>query len=343
VQPYLATARAFRRVLVAILIILWGAGLAAAVVEYANTYVSSATVWVVRAAPALSLTDPDDPNIALLQTAAAQQAEVLKQLLQTRSFLEDVVGRTSLRSAFEGARDPDEFIDDVRKRFRVETLGTSLIRLSFEGRDPATPAEMLNAAFVVRSERLEQARQSSSAALSLLYQRQIEFAEGQALDARKALEDFQRTHPPPLSEADDHVQAQLRLSVDFAANRLSDLKAKADRAQLAPALLEVSGLEFQIVDAPRVKAKPSGGERRALTVAGVAIAAGLALAVLLVAVGTLLRARGPRRVAAHSERPWTDQPRGTAARAPSPEPGAVSAAALADGPGRAKAASSTGR
>ena len=325
-QRYLATARAFRGVLAAILIIVWGAGFAAALKEYASTYESQATIWVVRASPALSVTDPDDPNIALLQTAAAQQAEVLKQFVQTRSFLEEVVRRTSLKSAFESSADKDEFIDDIRKRFRVETLGTSLIRVSFAAHDPATPPEVVKAALVVRGERLEQSRLASSAALSLLYQRQIEFAEGQALDARKALEDFQRSNPPPLGEADQHLQAQLRLNSDFAASRLNDLKGKADRAQLAPALLEVSGMEFQIVDEPRVEANPSGGERRAMTIAGVATLAGAALASLLVVVATLLRARGPRRV--------------SVARAPSPE---LAGAVPADGHRRAEAASSTGR
>jgi hypothetical protein len=345
VQRYLATARAFRLVLAAILIIVWGAGLAAAVNEYASTYESEATIWAVRASPALSVTDPDDPNIALLQTAAAQQAEVLKQFLQTRSFLEEVVGRTSLKSAFEHAADQGEFIDDIRKRFRVETLGTSLIRVSFAGRDPATPPELVKAALVVRGERLEQSRLASSAALGVLYQRQIEFAEGQVLDARTALEDFQRSHPPPLAEADQHLQAQLRLNVDFAQQRLSDLRAKADRAQLAPALLEVSGLEFQIIDEPRVETSPSGGERRAMTIAGVAIVGGVALAVLLVVVATLLRGRGPRRVAAGTEGRGSEPlPGVTVPRAPSPEPvGAVPAAALADGHRRAEATSSTGR
>jgi len=202
--------------------------------------------------------------------------------------------------------------------------------VSYAAHDPATPVELVKAALVVRGERLEQSRLASSAALSLLYQRQIEFAEGQSLDARKALEDFQRSHAPPLGEADQHVLAQLRLNVDFALFRLSDLRGKADRAQLAPALLEVSGMEFQIVDEPRVSANPSGGERRAMTIAGVSIMAGAALAVLLVVVATLIRARGPLRVAA--------------AGAPSPEPaGAVPAAALTDGHRRAEAASSTGR
>jgi uncharacterized protein involved in exopolysaccharide biosynthesis len=292
VRPYLATARAFRWVIAAMLLIVWGAGIAAATTEYSSTYQSDATIWAVRAAPALSVTDPDDPNIALIQTAAAQQAEVLKQLLQTRSFLIDVVGRTSLKTKFAASTDQDRFIDDLRKGFRVETLGTSLIRVSFAGHDPTTAPELLRAALVVRAERIDQARQLSSSALSLFYQRQLEFAQQQALDAQKALDDFNQSHREPLSDPDEHVRGQLRLNLDFALVGLSDLRGRQERALLAPALLEVSGVEFQIVDEPRASTKPSGGERTAVMIATVALAAGVGLAGLLVLVGTLLGLRG---------------------------------------------------
>jgi hypothetical protein len=284
------------------LVVVWGAGLAAAFAEYTSTYQSEATIWAVRAAPALSVTDPDDPNIAVIQTAAAQQAEVLKQLLLTHSFLVEVVGRTPLKAAFESAADPDKYIDDVRKHFRVETLGTSLIRVSFAARDPKIPPEMVNAALVVRAERIDRARQLSSAALGLLFQRELEFAEQQALDAQKALDEFNQTHREPLSEPDQHVRGQLRLNLDFALVRLSDLRGRMDRSYLAPALLEVSGVEFQIVDEPRIATTPSGGERAAVTIAAVALAAGTALVALLVLIATLLGVRGARARAAATER-----------------------------------------
>src|SRR5438552_12331575 len=305
VQPYLATARAFRWVLATILIIIWGAGVVAGGVEDEMTYQSEATIWAVRAAPALSVTDPNDPNIATIHTAAAQQADVLKQLLQTRSFLADVVARTSLKEAFDRATNQDRYLDDIRKRFHVETLGTSLIRVSFAAHDPKTPSELVNAALAVRAERLQQSREQSSAALRLLYQRQIEFAQQQAVDAQKAVDDSNKSHPAPLAEADQHVLAQLRLDLDFALVRLSDLKANAERASLAPALLEVSGVEFQIVDQPRVETNPSGGERSAITIGTVALAAGAALGTLLVLVATLLGVRGSRAASAEAE-PLTD-------------------------------------
>ena len=293
-QPYLATARAFRFVIAAVLVIVCGAGIAAGVVEYKTTYESEATIWAVRAAPALSVTDPDDPNVALIQTAAAQQAEVIKQLLQTRSFLVDVIERTSLKAAFEASTNPDRMIDDARKRFRVETLGTSLIRVTYTAHDPRTPPELINAALVVRGERIEQARELSSAALGLLFQRQLDFAQQQVQDARKALNAFDQAHGGTLSDADQHVRAQLQLDVDFALSRLSDLQGRAERSALAPALLEVSGVEFQIVDQPRVATEPSGGERTAVLIACVALAAGVGLAALLVLLGTLLGVHAPR-------------------------------------------------
>jgi uncharacterized protein involved in exopolysaccharide biosynthesis len=306
VQPYLATARAFRFVLAAMLVVVWGAGLAAAVVEYKSTYQSEATVWAVRAAPALSVTDPDDPNIAVIQTAASQQAEVLKQFLQTRSFLVDVVGRTPLKASYEAAADPDKFIDDVRKRFRVETLGTSLIRVSFVAHDPNTPPDLINAALVVRAERLDRARQLSSAALGLLLQSQIEFAQQKALDAQKALDEFNQSHREPLSEPDQHVRAQLRLNLDFALVGLSDLQGRMTQSALAPALLEVSGVEFQVVDEPLVATTPRGGERAAMTIAAVALAAGAGLTALLVLIATLLGLRGPRARTAAADRVRSD-------------------------------------
>src|SRR5204863_68294 len=70
--------------------------------------------------------------------------------------------------------------------------------------------------------------------------------------------------------------------------RPKDRPRTVDRAGLAPPILDRSGLEFQVVDEPREEGAPHGGTRPALTLAGVAFIAGLALAALLVAIGTVL-------------------------------------------------------
>jgi uncharacterized protein involved in exopolysaccharide biosynthesis len=286
-RPYLGIARRYRWLLVAVVALVWGAGLLAAYSKYATTFESQAMIWVQRASPELTITSPDDPNLPVAQTAASQQAELLNQLLQTDSFVRDVIARASLDPAIrtpEGTRS----IDGVRRNFRVRTLGTALLSVSFTANDPHTAAEMVKAALAVRGERVTRARVEATTAVGAFYEKDYELAQTNALNLRKKLDEFDASHKSALSEADLHVQAQLRLALDFAQVRLADLRGRMDRAQLAPALLEISGLEFQVIDAPREESQPTGGGRSAVTLAAVSIAAGGALAALLVVLLTLL-------------------------------------------------------
>jgi len=98
-RPYLATARRYRWLVLTIVALIWGAGLASAYVEYTTTFESEATIWVLRASAELTVSSPNDPSAPIIQTAASQQADLLDQLLLTRAFVRDVVVQTSLRTA----------------------------------------------------------------------------------------------------------------------------------------------------------------------------------------------------------------------------------------------------
>jgi hypothetical protein len=321
-MAYLRTARRYRWLLLAVLALIWGAGLVSAYYEYSNTYESEATIWVLRPSPELMSTNTDDPNLPVLQTEASTQAELLKQLIQTNSFLHDVVARTSLRPAMEAASDERRYLDQIRKRFRVQVLGTNLLGFSFAARDPQSGPEMLNAALAVREERVAQARLAATAAISTVYQREFAIAQNQAEDAQRALQEFDATHEPPLNAFDERKHSQLQLSLDLAQVRLADLKGRIDRSVVAPAVVEVSGMEFQVVDQPRQENRPRGGERAAVMGAGLAIVCGILVAALLVFLGTLLAERiggvadldrlAPATVFAAV--PQAPQPRGRAAR-----------------------------
>ncbi len=226
--PYLDSARRYRWSLALVLTLVWCAGLAAAVAGYMNTYESTATIWVLRASPELLQPSANDLTAAIPQTAAAQQAELLDQLLETQSFVRDVVKRTSLSATLGGASNEAKILDDVRKRFRVQAPGSNLLTISFSGRDPTMGPEMVNAILAVRAERVALARVQGSAALNALYQKQYEAAQGQALDAQQQLDSFNAAHPAPLSDVDQHLQAQLRLTLDLAQARLADIRGNLD-------------------------------------------------------------------------------------------------------------------
>ena len=291
VQQFLGTARRYRWLLATVCALIWSAGLTAAYDEYATTYESHATIWVLQASAEMAASIADQPDIPLVNTAASQQTELLTQLLQTRSFVRDVVERTSLRSDLATAPDERKFLDTTRKHFRVQTLGTNLMSVAFTAHDPTTPFEMVSAALAVREERVAKARVDSSSILSTLYQREFDVAQAQARDAQQKFDAWVAGHEEPVSDIDEHERAQLRLTLDLAQVRLNDLKGRMDRAVLAPTLLEVSGLEFQIVDQPRQESVPSGGERSAVMLAAVALASGLMLAAFLAIAGTLLADR----------------------------------------------------
>src|SRR5437879_1126899 len=99
---YLKTARRYRVLLAVMLVLVWGAGLLAAYVEYTTTFESEAIIWGQRPPPQLA-SSPEDPSATVVQTAASQQASLLNQLILTDSFLREVIGRTSLQGTFGNA------------------------------------------------------------------------------------------------------------------------------------------------------------------------------------------------------------------------------------------------
>src|SRR6267143_5915269 len=176
-QRYLAAARRYRWVSLAIIVMVWSAGLAAAYVEYKTTYETQATIWVLRPSPQLTSFDPQDPGLPVIQTMASQQAELLSQLVKTDSFMRDVVERTSLQSAGEAAPDQRKYLDGLRRKFNIQTLGTNMIRITYSASDPLTPYEMINAALAVRQERVIQASATSAAAVTTVYMKDLEAAK----------------------------------------------------------------------------------------------------------------------------------------------------------------------
>ena len=295
--PYLKTARRYRWLLGAMLALVWGAGLVAAYSEYTTTFESEAIIWVQRAPPQLA-GNPEDPNVTVVQTAASQQASLFNQLFLADSFLRDVVARTSLNGTLGNAVQERKALDDIRKRLRVQTLGTNLLSLSFTGRDASIAREMVDAALAVRGQRVAQARVTATSQISGLYQKQLALGQAQALDLQRQVEEFDQNHDGPLSDLEQRRRDQLRLALDYVQIRLGDLRGRIDQAVLAPALVDVSGSEFQILDEAREEMVPRGGVKPAALLVTIALAAGAVLAALLVLVGTLLadRLAGPATV-----------------------------------------------
>lgn len=290
-RRYLDTARRYRWVIILVLALTWLPGAAMAYLEYITSYEADATIWTQRTSQQFASLSPQDPGLSALVSPAQEQAGILMQLLKTRSFLEKIVERTSVGApGAEG--DEQRFYDEFSKRFRIDILGTNLFRLAYRARDPHTAPEVVLATLDQRQKNLLASRTAATDAGTSFYRSELSLAENQALNTQHELEAFDAAHKPPLSASEDYQQRQLRLALEDARSRVSDIKGRIDRSGVMPGLLEMAdNLDFQVVDKPLDTAKPSGGTRPAATIAGSAMLAGIALAIALIVGGILLAGR----------------------------------------------------
>jgi uncharacterized protein involved in exopolysaccharide biosynthesis len=286
-RRYLDTARRYRWVILAVLALTWGSGGALAIIEYTTSYEADATIWTERQSQQFAPISPMDPGLTSFITPAAEQAGVLMQLLQTRTFLSEIVRRTS----YPRPPDTDErkFLADISKRFQVEVLGTNLFRLSFRARDPRTGPQMVIAALELRQEHLATTRLNATTTAATFYRSELDVVQNKALEAQRELDRFDDSHKPPFSPPDEYQQRQLRLAVEDTKARVSEMKLRIDRSTVLPDILQLAdSLDFQVFDRPLDEVKPTGGLRAAGLIGGTALVAGLALVALLVLGGTLL-------------------------------------------------------
>jgi hypothetical protein len=300
-RPYLATARSYVWILVVVLGLTWGSGIAMAYVEYSTSFQADATIWTQRGLLRLQddgrlvvspeLAPPQDPSVATVMTPAAEQAGLLGELLQTRSFLREVASRTSLPIP-DAPSEERKFLDDMSKRFKVEVLGSNLFRLSYRARDPHTGPAAVLAALALRQEQSVATRVAATEAATGSYRSELAFAQTQALAAQADVEAFDTAHRPPLSPLDQYEQGQLRAAVEDARTRIADLNARIARSAVMAGIVQTAdNLDFQVVDKPVEDPRPSGGTKPAAMTAASAMAAGLALAALLILGCTLLASR----------------------------------------------------
>ncbi|HEV8534269.1 MAG TPA: hypothetical protein VGR87_00900 [Candidatus Limnocylindria bacterium] len=290
-RRYLDTARRYRWVILVVLALTWIPGAAIAYVEYTTSYEADATIWTQRTSQQFASISPQDPGLTTFSTPASEQAGVLKQLLATRSFLREVVRRTSLQVP-DSATDERRFFEEFGKRFRIDVLGTNLFRVAYRARDPRTGPEVVLATLAQRQEHLTASRTAATEAAASFYRSELGLAQSQALDAQRELDRFDEGHKPPLLPPDEYQQRQLRLAVEDTKSRVTDVKTRIDRSGVMPGILQMAdALDFQVVDRPLEDVKPSGGTRPAAVIVGSAVLSGLFLAIALIVGGTLLAGR----------------------------------------------------
>ena len=131
-----------RRLPVMALIAILAVGMGVAIaVQLPNVYSTSARLLVVGAEI------PDELASSTVNTGAAEQLDVIQQLLLTRANLIDIANR---HSVFPNVRDmtPDSIVEQMRRRTSIRSTSgrdrATLMTISFEASDPQTAANVVN-------------------------------------------------------------------------------------------------------------------------------------------------------------------------------------------------------
>ena len=140
IKFYLALILRRLPVMALIAIVAVGMGVAIAV-QLPNVYSTSARLLVVGAEI------PDELASSTVNTGAAEQLDVIQQLLLTRANLIDIANR---HSVFPNVRDmtPDSIVEQMRRRTSIRSTSgrdrATLMTISFEASDPQTAANVVN-------------------------------------------------------------------------------------------------------------------------------------------------------------------------------------------------------
>lgn len=292
-KRYLATFFRGKWVYIPALILMCAASVAGAWLLARPSYDATAHLWADRSALSKAL-DPNGPaTFPAPPDPAAQQANVLNQLLQSDAFVGSIIdGSPAARQAAPDRTAMAEMIAAVRTGLKVEPLGPNSLALTYTSTDPLLAEQVIQSTitqFVAWSS--DQQREQEESARQY-YQRQLAIHEAQLSQIDRSIAEAQRNYlalnpsANPTAAAPQLVELErLQREREAAQARYVDVKARLD------ALDSSSGPEsngqstqLRVLDGPTSQPQPALA--RALNAAVyVLLGTGAGIAAILAAVG----------------------------------------------------------
>lgn len=284
-RRYLSTFFRGRRLYIPVLLLLLAATALGTYYLARTQYEATARIWVDK--PALdSVLDPNAPSTFV--SPGQQQADKITQLLQTDSFVADVLTNTTMLSRLSNEADRDRVIKDVRSKLSVTPLGTNTVKITYAGSDPVLCQQIVQGTIDQFRAWDLTSRVEQSAIESQFYQKQLQIYQDQADAAAKRVDDFQQAHPYPDPSSPQYLELQgLQRESESARSLLNATLTKIEQANAANSLSDTSRqAEFQVLDAPAVPTRPAATLARLVEYIALGVAASLAFLLCVIAFAT---------------------------------------------------------
>lgn len=256
-------------------------------------YEAQAGMWVEQ--PTYLNYSTDDINRYL--SPAANQRNRLVELMQTKSFLAEIVGATSLASVLAAPGGDDALRQIFARDFEAVTSGDHLLSLRFRSEDRDEAAAVLTSMVAKFKDRAINDRYAQAQVAIAFYQSRLTEAESALTGARKNLASYLAANPAlaaslsrpgDTSARTDPVYAEAQRQVDALQKDADAASNSLEAAQLDVAA-GLKGLElaFRLVDPVTPSATASRQLKKILIYPIVALVLGVLLSAGLLAMFAL--------------------------------------------------------
>jgi len=285
-KRYLGTFYRGRRLYLPVLLLLIAATVVGTYYLARTQYEATARIWVDK--PALdNVLDPNSPS-GYVVSPGQQQADKLTQLVQTDSFVADILKNTNASARLESAPERDRVVKDVRSKLAITPFGTNTVKITYAGSDPVLCQQIVQGAIdQFRAWNLT-ARVEQSAIESQFYEKQLQIYQDQVNAATKRVDDFQRDHPYPDPSSPQYLELQgIQRELESARALLNTTRTKIEQTNAANSLSDTSRqTEFQVLDAPTVPNRPAATLTRLVEYLALGVLASFGLILCAVAFAT---------------------------------------------------------
>ena len=225
-------------------------------------------------------------------TQAQIQANLLGELLQTRTFVMHIAKATNLIGPTPSERDQELMEEYFRKRLRVTVRGAQSLEITFATSEPALGVAVLQALIEGFQDTMARSLQEQASLAIEFYSRQLPEREKELLAADAGVRDFLANDVRsgidlPTSERllEQSRLSDLRRQQEIARKRYDDTVSRLEQVQMqAAARATAQQTGFRVLDPPSAPAEPVNLRRALLLPVGgvLALTLGLALAATLV-------------------------------------------------------------
>jgi capsular polysaccharide biosynthesis protein len=256
-------------------------------------YEAQAGAWVERA----TYLTYSSTDVNQYLSPAMNQRNRLAELLQTRSFRADVVGKTALAALTTTTGGDDELAQIFARDFDILVTGDHLLVVRFRSEDRAVAIQVLNSVIDAFRLRVASDRNAQAQVAISFYQAQLTDADGQLATARTDLAKVVASSPAVVAALARGGIELARLDPQFAdaQRRVDSAQSSVDsaRTSLARAQLDVSAgvegdlLGFRLTDPTQASPTASRQVKKIVIYPLLAVLAALVLSASILVLLTL--------------------------------------------------------